>query len=73
MDDEGRDVLESVIILFTGLIGFGFFAFYGVIVAIVAFTPWILFGLYGLIASFIRYQWPNRYEYIDFWRMHWTR
>lgn len=73
MDDELLDVIEAHVFLLIGLIGFGFFAFYGVIVAIVAFTPWILLGLYGLITTFIRYQWPNRREYLDFWRMHWVR
>ena len=73
MDDEGIEVLEAYVILFIGLIGFGFFAFYGVITAILAFAPWILCGLYKLIKAFIKYQWPNRYEYIDFWRMQWSR
>lgn len=73
MDDEGAALVEGYIWLFIGLIGFGFGAYFGIIPAILGFFGWIAVGVYILINTFMKYQWPNRHEYLDYWRMHWTR
>lgn len=73
-DTEAKLVAMGWLWLLGGLIGAAFCVIYGLFITAASFVLWILLGLYILINTFKTYQWPNRHEYIDFWKgfIRWT-
>lgn len=69
---EVQNLIEGWIYVLLGLFG-GLFVFgLGALVAAGAFGAMLIIGIVILVETFITYQWPNRHEYIEFWRNQWT-
>lgn len=69
---EVEGLIEGWIHVLIGLFGFLFLSGLGAYLAAGVFAGVLIVGIAILIDTFITYQWPNRHEYIDFWRNQWT-